>query len=93
MHQEDSTLHSLELVCLDNNAELQHQLWSALQEGGQQMQHAHVCKLVHHPPVVAPALRLGTLTALNAQIDGVDIPERGGGGGKKTSFKEDFLLR
>lgn len=29
------TLHSLELVCLYNDAKLQHQLWSALQEGGQ----------------------------------------------------------
>ena len=29
------TLHSLELMCLYNDAQLQHQLWSALQKGGQ----------------------------------------------------------
>lgn len=76
IHHKASTLHSLQLVCLYDNTELQHQLWSALQEGGQQMQHAHICKLIHHPPVVTPALRLRTLTALNAQIDGVNIPGR-----------------
>lgn len=76
IHHKGSTLHSLELVCLYDNTELQHQLWSALQEGGQQMQHAHICKLIHHPPVVTPALRLSTLATLNAQIDGVNIPER-----------------
>lgn len=29
------TLHGLELVCLYDDAQLQHQLWSALQKGGQ----------------------------------------------------------
>lgn len=68
-------MHRLQFVCLDDDAELQHQLWGALQERGQQMQHADVCKLVDHHPVVAPALRLGTLAALDAQVDGVEIPE------------------
>lgn len=75
IHQQESTLHSLELVCLYDDTELQHQLWSALQEGGQQMQHAHIRKLVHHPPMVTPALRLSALTTLNAQVDGVNIPK------------------
>lgn len=39
------------------------------------MQHAHVCKLIDHHPVVAPALCLSTVTALDAQVDGVEVPE------------------
>lgn len=39
------------------------------------MQHAHVRKLIDHHPVVAPALRLRTVTALDAQVDGVQVPE------------------
>lgn len=38
------------------------------------MQHAHICKFIDHPPVISPALQLSTLTTLNAQVDGVDIP-------------------
>lgn len=38
------------------------------------MQHAHVCKLIDHPPVVSPALRLSALATSNAQVDGVEIP-------------------
>lgn len=52
------------------------------------MQHAHICKLIHHPPVVTPALRLSTLTALNAQIDGVNIPERENGGGRRFNVNQ-----
>ena len=37
-----STLHGLQLVCLDDDAQLQDQLGGALQEGGQQVQHADV---------------------------------------------------
>ena len=88
------TLHSLQLVCLYDDAQLQHQLWSALQKGGQKMQHAHICELIHHPPVVTPALRLGTLTTPNAQVDGVEIP-RGNGDEDHTSASArlpDYLV-
>lgn len=43
------------------------------------MQHAHICKLIHHPPVVTPALSLSTLTAPNAQVEGMKIPVRSRG--------------
>ncbi|TNN58143.1 hypothetical protein EYF80_031666 [Liparis tanakae] len=56
-----------QLVCLYDDAQLQHQLRRALQKGGQQVQHAHVGELVDHPPVVTPTLRLCTLTAPDAQ--------------------------
>lgn len=72
---ESVTLHGLEFMCLYDDAQLQHQLWSTLQKSGQQMQHAHICKFIYHPPVVTPALCLSTLTTLNAQVDGVKIPE------------------
>lgn len=78
------TLHSLELVCLYDDAQLQHQLWSALQKGGQKMQHAHICKLIDHPPVVTPALCLTTLTTPNTQVYSMKIP--GGDGGKTSRF-------
>lgn len=79
------TLHCLELVCLYNDAQLQHQLRRALQKGGQEMQHAHIRKLIDHPPVITPALCLSTLMASNAQVDGVEIP--GGGGGEILDIK------
>lgn len=50
------------------------------------MQHAHICKLIDHPPVVTPALCLSTLPTLNAQVDGVKIPE---GNRKKVIASQD----
>lgn len=50
------------------------------------MQHAHIRKLIDHPPVVTPALCLSTLTTLNAQVDGVKIPE---GNRKKVIVSQD----
>lgn len=45
------------LVVVDQQAELQHQLWRAAQEGLQQTKHAYICALEQHPPVeVAPQL-------------------------------------
>lgn len=46
------------------------------------MQHADVCKLVDHPPVVTPALRVGALTAADSQVDGAEIP-----GGERPSVQ------
>lgn len=69
-----STLDGLQFVGLDDDAELQDQLRSALQEGGQEMQHADVSELVHHPPVEPPAVMVPTAPAPDAQVDGMEIP-------------------
>lgn len=80
-----STLDGLQFVGLDDDAELQDQLRSALQEGGQEMQHADVSELVHHPPVEPPAVMVPTAPAPDAQVDGVEIP---GTKGNNTSISQ-----
>lgn len=59
------TLEGLQAVSLYDNAELQHQLGSALQEGGEQVQHAYVCVLVDHLPVKPPPAILSALSTSN----------------------------
>lgn len=76
---------------LNDDAKLQNQLGSALQKGGQQMKHAHVCKLVHHLPVPAPALRLCTLPAPHAQVDGAKVPEGHGREDGQTGNNEELF--
>lgn len=82
------TLHGLELVCLYDDAELEHELRCALQEHCQQVEHADVCILVHHPPVKPPAVILSTLPAPDAQVDGVEVPVRD----KEKPFKTSLAL-
>ncbi|TNN73305.1 hypothetical protein EYF80_016468 [Liparis tanakae] len=62
------------LLGLDHDAELQHQLRGALQEGLEQTQHADIGALKHHAPVVVSALGVSVPAALHTQIQGVDIP-------------------
>lgn len=68
------TLQRQDLAGLDHDAELQHQLGGALQEGLEQPQHADVRALEHHAPVVVTPLGVAVPAALNAQIQGVDVP-------------------
>lgn len=68
------TLEGQHLTGLDHDAELQHQLRGALQEGLEQTQHADISALKHHAPVVVTALGVSVPAALHAQIQGVDIP-------------------
>lgn len=68
------TLKGQHLTGLDHDAELQHQLRGALQEGLKQTQHADIGALEHHAPVVVSALGVSVPAALHAQIQGVDIP-------------------
>lgn len=68
------TLKGQHLTGLDHDAELQHKLRGALQEGLEQTQHADIGALEHHAPVVVAALRVPVPAALHAQIQGVDIP-------------------
>lgn len=63
-------------MSLYDDAELQDQLRSAFQKGGEQVQHAHIGILVHHPPVEPPPAALPALPTPNAQVDRVQIPER-----------------
>lgn len=62
-------------MSLDDDAELQDELRRALQEGGEQVEHADISVLVHHPPIEPPAVVLTTASAPDAQVDGVEIPE------------------
>jgi hypothetical protein len=80
-----STLDGLQFVSLDDDAELQDQLRSALQEGGQEVQHADVSELVYHPPVEPPAVMVPTAPAPEAQVDGMEIP---GIKGNNTSMSQ-----
>lgn len=68
------TLYSLELVGLYDDAELEHKLRGAFQERSQQVEHADVGVLVHHPPVKSPAVIISALPAPDAQVDGVEVP-------------------
>lgn len=68
------TLKGQHLTGLDHDAELQHQLRGALQEGLEQTQHADICALKHHAPEVVAALGVPVPAALHAQIQGVDVP-------------------
>lgn len=72
------TLQPLSLVALDHDAELQHQLRGALQEGLQQPQHVDIGILVHHGPVETPLVLLLPV-ALYAEVHGADVPVGGGG--------------
>lgn len=67
------TLQPLSLVALDHDAELQHQLRGALQEGLQQPQHVDIGILVHHGPVETPLVLLLPV-ALYAEVHGADVP-------------------
>lgn len=67
------TLQPLSLVALDHDAELQHQLRGALQEGLQQPQHVDIGILVHHGPVETPLVLLLPV-ALDAEVHGADVP-------------------
>lgn len=67
------TLQPLSLVALDHDAELQHQLRGALQEGLQQPQHVDIGILVHHGPVETPLVLLLPV-ALDAKVHGADVP-------------------
>lgn len=67
------TLQPLSLVALDHDAELQHQLRGALQEGLQQPQHVDISILVHHGPVETPLVLLLPV-ALYAEVHGADVP-------------------
>lgn len=60
---------------LYNDTELEHKLRGALQERSQQVKHADVGVLVHHPPVKPPAVIFSALPAPDAQVDGVEVPE------------------
>lgn len=62
-------------MSLDDDAELQDELWRALQEGGEQVEHADIRILVHHLPVEPPAVVLSAAPAPDAQVDGVEIPD------------------
>lgn len=68
------TLKGQHLTGLDHDAELQHKLRGALQEGLKQTQHADIGALKHHAPVVVTALGVPVPAALYAQVQGVDIP-------------------
>jgi len=70
------TLQPLRPVALDHDAELQHQLRRALQEGLQQAQHVDVGVLEHHGPVEAPLVLLLPV-ALYAEVHGADVPGTG----------------
>ena len=59
------TLEGLQAVSLYDDAELQHQLGSALQERGKQVKHAHVRVLVDHLPVKPPPVILSALSTSN----------------------------
>lgn len=76
------TLQPLSLVALDHDAELQHQLRGALQEGLQQPQHVDIGVLVHHGPVETPLVLLLPV-ALDAEVHGADVPV---GRGKKAEW-------
>lgn len=69
------TLKGQHLAAVDHDAELQHQLRSALQKGLEQTQHADICILKHHAAVEVTALGVSMPAALHPQIQGVDIPE------------------
>ncbi|MED6255371.1 hypothetical protein ATANTOWER_008794, partial [Ataeniobius toweri] len=68
------TLKRQHLTAVDHDAELQHELRSALYEGLEQTQHADICALKHHAAVVVTALWVSMPAALHPQIQGVDIP-------------------
>lgn len=61
---------------VDQQAELQHQLRRATQEGLQQTQHAHVRALEQHPPVEVAPQPLPAPTALQPQVQGAQVPAR-----------------
>lgn len=67
-------MESLEGPCLHDNAELQNQLWSTLQECRKQMQHTHICILIDHFPVKTPSIIFSTLPTPDAQVYRVEIP-------------------
>lgn len=73
-HWVELTLKRQHLTGVDHDAELQHQLGSALQEGLKQTQHADIGALKHHAPVVVTPLGVSMPAALHSQIQGVDIP-------------------
>lgn len=85
-----ATLHGLELVSLDDDAELQDELRRALQEGGKQVEHAGIGILVHHPPVEPPAVVLAAAPAPDAQVDGAEIPEEHRGPEEGLNSEELF---
>lgn len=68
------TLKWQHLTGLDHDAELQHELRGALQEGLEQTQHADIGALKHHAPVVMAPFGVPVPAALDAQIQSVDIP-------------------
>lgn len=75
------TLQRLDAVLLHHDAELQHELGRALQEGLQQPQHADVRALEHHPPVEVAAAVLSLPPALQPQVQRAEVPAQGWVGG------------
>ena len=73
---------------MNHDAELQHQLRSALQEGLKEAEHVDVSTLEHQAPVEVTSLPIAMPTALGAQVQGMDIPEKKKkrGGGAFTNF-------
>lgn len=63
-------------AAVDQQAELQHQLRRAAQEGLQQTQHAHVRALEQHPPVEVAPQPLPAPAALQPQVQGAQVPAR-----------------
>lgn len=61
-------------AAVDQQAELQHQLRRAAQEGLQQTQHAHVRALEQHPPVEVAPQPLPAPAALQPQVQGAQVP-------------------
>ncbi|TNN82567.1 hypothetical protein EYF80_007085 [Liparis tanakae] len=65
----------LGVVALNHDAELQHQLRGAFQEGLEQAQHVDIGVLVHHSPVETPLVLLLPV-ALYTEPEGVSMLQR-----------------
>lgn len=87
------TLQGQDLVGLDHDAQLQHQLGGALQEDLQQAQHADVGTLEHQAPVVMALLVVPPPAALHPQVQGVDIPEDRGREDRRVSGVNRGVMR
>lgn len=64
-------------AAVHQEAELQHELRRAAQEGLQQAQHAHVGALEQHPPVEVAPQPLPAPAALQPQVHGAQVPAEG----------------
>lgn len=64
-------------AAVHQEAELQHELRRAAQEGLQQAQHAHVRALEQHPPVEVAPEPLPAPAALQPQVHGAQVPAGG----------------